>query len=91
MAINVIAAALTGGDKVPWPDRLRAAIYVTKARGGWRERDVVEHTGRDGGPIEHLDVTKLSDHELQELDRLQRKLGMASAPAGANGTDPTRH
>ena len=27
---------ITGGDKVPWPDRLRAAIYVTKARGDWR-------------------------------------------------------
>lgn len=28
-----------------------AAIFWTKSRMGWRETNVTEHTGKDGGPI----------------------------------------
>lgn len=94
MAVNVIAAALTR-DNVPWPDKLRAAIYVTKARGDWRERDVVEHTGKDGGPILTKDVSKLTDEQLDAIEKILAAPGGAdqSGTAGdpASGEGPTRH
>lgn len=33
-----------------------AAIFWLKARAGWREKQEIEHTGRDGGPIEVSDA-----------------------------------
>ena len=35
-----------------------AAIFWAKVRMGWTERVVNEHTGRDGGPIEHTDAAR---------------------------------
>lgn len=38
-------------------------MFYLKTRGGWREKDRVEHTGKDGGPIEgklHWTVTNLT-------------------------------
>lgn len=46
----------------------------------YRER--VQLTGKDDGPIQHEhDLTKLSDAELDELEKIAAKLGVAG-PAG---------
>ena len=37
--------------------RLDAAKYYTARRMGWKESNVSEHVGKDGGPIENKDVT----------------------------------
>lgn len=58
----------------------------------WGRRERHEHTGAGGGPIAvdvalKADLSKLSDEELEELDRLERKLeagGMAGSDAGAD-------
>ena len=91
---NVIFQAIND-PTVPWPDKLRAAIYVTKARGGWRDADRVEHTGRDGGPIEHVDLSKLTDTDLAAIERIIRKAGLdqtSPEPLRDPGrAEPTRH
>lgn len=66
-----------------------ATIFACKARPGikWTER--VEHTGKDGGPIETFDVTKLSDEELNQLEALRRKATVDRGNTG--GAEETRH
>lgn len=50
-----------------------AALFWLKTRGGWRETDRLEVTGKNGGAIQHehqpvtLDVSKLSTDALIEL------------------------
>lgn len=34
------------------PQSVTAAIFWLKARAGWKDTSVVEHTGKDGGPQE---------------------------------------
>jgi len=50
-------------------------------------RDKVEMTGKDGGPIDHRDVSKLQDHERQALAdairaHLRSEEEAAPSPAG---------
>ena len=44
----------------------------------WRERQQIEHTGKDGGPMQSqnvpMDLSKLNDEELEVLERIQAKL-----------------
>lgn len=49
----------------------------------YKERGAVEHTGANGGPIQvqRLDLTKLSDEELDALDRIVDK-GAPDLPRG---------
>lgn len=42
-------------------------IFWAKTRMGWRETSRTELTGADGGPIQHVDVTKLTDEELEQI------------------------
>ena len=42
----------------------------------WRDRQITEHTGIDGGPIEHShrpDLSGLTDEELASLEHILRK------------------
>lgn len=55
-----------------------AAIFWLKARAGWKERDVHELTGPDGGPIEVDDARS----------RLAALLAGRAAGARASGGDP---
>lgn len=48
-----------------------ACIWWTKARMGWRDSSRVEVTGKDGEPL--LDVSKLTDAELDALEAIVRK------------------
>ena len=51
-----------------------AAIFWLKARAGWREKDVHEITGPSGGPIQMVDVSRLSDAELAALQPVLTRL-----------------
>jgi predicted DNA-binding protein (UPF0251 family) len=59
--------------------------FFLKCKGGWKETQVQEITGKDGGPIQtqHADLSGLSDEELNQLDTLTGKLeGAAGADSG---------
>ncbi len=56
-----------------------AMIWWTKARAGWSEKTRTEVTGKDGGPIRTVDVTKLTDEELAAIVA-------GSAATGGGGT-----
>lgn len=43
------------------------AIHLGKVWLGQKEAISVEHTGKDGGPIENVDLTKLSGDERKQL------------------------
>ena len=46
-------------------------------RWGKREKQTLEHTGKDGGPIEtsqKIDLSALSTEELRQLEQIARKL-----------------
>ena len=55
-----------------------AAIFWLKVRAGWREKDVHEVTGLNGGPIEMVDVSRLSDAELAALQPVLSRLSTQS-------------
>ena len=45
-----------------------AAIFWLRARAGWREKNVHEVTGPNGGPIQVVDMSALSDTQLAALE-----------------------
>ena len=47
-------------------------------RAGWREKDVHEVTGLNGGPIQIVDVSRLSDAELEALQPVLSRLSTQS-------------
>lgn len=51
------------------PPDTTACIFWLKNRkpAEWRDRMINEHTGKDGGPIEHREVGGLSDAELEAI------------------------
>ena len=51
-----------------------AAIFWLKTRARWRERDIHEITGPDGGPIQTYDLSGLSDAQLAALEPVLRSL-----------------
>ena len=63
-----------------YKDRVTAAAILTDKmqllRGSATER--TEHTGVNGGPIKTVDLTRLTDEQLQQLDKL---LGVAQPAA----------
>lgn len=58
-----------------------AAIYWTKAQMGWSDKSQVEHTGAGGGPIQHIDLSNLSDGQLENFSTI------LTAIAGPTGRD----
>lgn len=54
-------------------------MFWLKCRERWTERHVLEHVGKDGGPIETRDVTTLPDEQLEA--RIEALL--AKVPGGA--------
>ena len=53
-----------------------AAIFWLKTRGRWREHDVHEITGPNGGPIQMADVSGLSDAQLSALEPVLSSLAV---------------
>lgn len=75
------------GTKRMYSDRMLELMLKARRPGTFRDRQSVEHTGKDGGPIETknvtpIDLTKLTD---EELDMLERIVGLpkTAAPADA--------
>lgn len=54
-------------DGASHSDCLRAAIFWAKTKMGFKETGALEVTGKDGGPVQTIDVTKLSTQALAEL------------------------
>lgn len=75
------------GDQVAVIRKYSDVLLIFKLKGArpekYKDRGQYEHTGKDGGPIqvERLDLTKLSDEELDALDRIVDK-GAADLPSG---------
>jgi len=65
----------------------QALIFWAKTRMGFRETNRHEHVGRDGGPIEtvHFDLTKLSDKELDQFERLRSLITVTGGDQGGEG------
>lgn len=61
-------------------------IWLGKQWLGQSDRAKHEHTGRDGAPIEMIDLSKLTDQELEAYERLTLRL--ADVSAGDPGGDP---
>ena len=51
-----------------------AAIFWLRTRAGWREKDVHEITGPNGGPIQMVDMSRLSDEQLAALQPVLQAL-----------------
>jgi hypothetical protein len=54
-----------------------SAIFYLKTQAGWKETSVNEHTGKDGGPIQHEQVTADADTFTRSIagmtERVQTK------------------
>lgn len=50
-----------------YSDCLKASMFWLKTRARWRETNNLELSGPDGGPVQVLDVAKLSDAALAEI------------------------
>lgn len=73
--------------KVIAPDVGRAMIDGLKWTAGrmapklWGDKTQHEHSGPDGGPIQHVDLTGATDDELDQLEALQRRIAARSGGA----------
>jgi hypothetical protein len=47
--------------------RVAAAIFYAKTQMGWRETTVLQHEGKDGGPIEVSTVRERIDRRIARL------------------------
>jgi len=74
------------------PDIGRAMIDGLKWSAGrmapklWGDKVSHEHTGADGGPIRHMDLSKLSADELETMEKM---LAKAAPIALASGSSPS--
>lgn len=65
------------------PQGAISAMFLLKARFGWTDKQVVEHTGKDGGPIGfELDLSDATPDELAVLERFLAK--KVAQPRAAN-------
>lgn len=61
----------------------QAAVFAKDAAPYMHPRlAAVEHTGRDGGPIEFRDLSSLDDDELIALERIRAKLAKSGSDSG---------
>jgi hypothetical protein len=77
-----------GGRKVGTVREYSDTLLIFLMKGAmpqkYKERQAVEHTGRDGGPI-RIAAETLTDDELAGIAARGRR-GIAQAPRGKNGT-----
>ena len=68
------------------PKAVTAGIWWSKARMGWSEKSFHEHTGKDGGDIQHRHEIDFSSLTKEERDAI-RPLLERRAAAAATGVD----
>lgn len=79
VATNLVTQAKEGS--------VQAGIFLMKTRAGWKETQVNEHVGKDGGPITHaVDLSELTDEELELAAKLAQKLTPARPDTPGEGT-----
>ncbi len=69
---------------------MTAAIFYAKTQMGWKETSVTEHTGKDGKPIEHQDVTS-REALIDEAARLGIPLDVLGIADPAQKAGSTKH
>lgn len=82
VAQSLFAKATSKGITGP---SVTAAIFWLKVRAGWKETTVHEHGGKNGGPIEYVDLSALSDDELDQLEKIRAKLTKPGSDQGREG------
>lgn len=60
-------------------DFTAGVIFDLKNNHGWKDRSAHEHSGPNGAPIQTLDLTGVSD---DDLDRLEAIFGQLAVPGG---------
>lgn len=63
------ASGATLSQGASYSDCLKAAFFWLKTRANWRETQHVELTGAQGGPIQTVDLSKVSTEALLELSK----------------------
>ena len=68
-AIGVVAKSLMKNIQ---EGKEASIIFFLKTKGGWTETQKLEHTGKDGEPIQHqtTDLSTLTDEQLARLETI---------------------
>jgi hypothetical protein len=66
---------------------VQAWIHQTKHVLGWNDKAALELTGKNGGPVQILDLSKLSDEQIAQLEAIATAL---AAAGGVAKGDPGR-
>jgi hypothetical protein len=69
------------------PRVVAAGIFWMKTRARWRDTNHLELTGANGGPVQHVDLTKATDEQLSALEAL---FGPIAGAGGDDEGDPGR-
>lgn len=80
-AMEIIGrAAMTGKMKIK--ENLWSFI-MSRRFNEWKNKIGLEHTGKDGGPIKTIDLSKLNDEQLAKLEQLASAVGLSDNTSGA--------
>ncbi|MFC3208128.1 hypothetical protein [Aquamicrobium soli] len=82
----MLKAMRTHADKDEWDEA--ASIAKDAAPYMHAKLASIQHTGRNGGPIQTVDVTRLkgmSDQELEVLERALVQIGIVDGDPGREG------
>ena len=63
------------------------AIFLGKNVLGQSDKQELQHTGKDGGPIQYVDLTTVSDDDLKRLEHVLGALAHPGAGGSPAGTD----
>ena len=65
---------------------VQAWIHQTKMILGWNDKAALELTGKNGGPVQTIDLSKLTNDQIDQLERIATALTAAGGPVGGNPT-----
>ncbi len=63
---------------------VQAWQHMTKNLLGWSDKAAMELTGKNGGPIQTFDYSKLSDEQLTQLEPILAAIATAGGNAGGD-------
>jgi hypothetical protein len=63
---------------------VQAWIHQTKMICGYSDKQAVELTGKNGGPVQTIDLSKLTNDQIDQLERIATALTAADGLAGGN-------